>query len=47
MAMDVPSSVLEQVAGGEGTVTQEEEVEEIVASGGPPGQRLPPEWSPR
>jgi hypothetical protein len=47
MAMDVPSPVLEQVAGGEVTVTEEDEVEEIVASWGPPGQRLPPGRSPR
>jgi hypothetical protein len=45
--MDVPSPVLEQVAGGDVTVTEEDEVEEIVASGGPPGQTLPPGRSPR
>jgi hypothetical protein len=47
MAMDIPSPVLEQVAGGEVTVTEEDEVEEIVASGGPPGQALPSGRSPR
>jgi hypothetical protein len=47
MAMNIPSPVLEQVAGGEVTVTEENEVEEIVASGGPPGQTLPPDRSPR
>jgi hypothetical protein len=47
MAMDVPSPVLEKVSGGEVTVTEEDEVEEIVASGGPLGQGLVPGRSPR
>jgi hypothetical protein len=38
LAMDIPLPVLVQVAGGEVTVTEEDEVEEIVAIGGPPGQ---------
>jgi hypothetical protein len=38
MEMDISSPILEQVAGGEVTVTEEDEVEEIVASGGPPGR---------
>jgi hypothetical protein len=45
--MGVTSPVLEQAAGGEVTVTEEDEMEEIVASGGPPGQRVPPGRSPR
>jgi hypothetical protein len=40
MVMDVPSPVLEQVAGGKVIVTEEDEVEEILASGGPPGHTL-------
>jgi hypothetical protein len=47
MAMDVPSHVLEQVAEGEVTATEEDEVKEIVASGGPLEQLLPPGRSPR
>jgi hypothetical protein len=47
MAMKVPSPVLEQVAVGEVTATEENEVDEIVASGGPPGHMLPPGRSPR
>jgi hypothetical protein len=47
MVMDILSSVLDQVAVGEVTATEEDEVEEIVASGGPPGQMLPPGRSPR
>jgi hypothetical protein len=47
MAMDIPSPILVQIAGGEVTVTEEDEVEEIVASGGPPGQMLPQGRSPR
>jgi hypothetical protein len=39
MDMDIPSPVLEHVAGGEFTVSEEDEVEEIVASGGPPDRR--------
>jgi hypothetical protein len=46
MDMRVPSPVLEQVAEGEITVTEEDGVEEIVASGGPSGQLLPPGRSP-
>jgi hypothetical protein len=41
MDMRVPSPVLEQVAEGEITVTEEDDVEEIVASGDPSGQLLP------
>jgi hypothetical protein len=47
MSLEIPSPVLEQVAGGEVTVTEEDEVEEIVASGGPPVQALPSGRSPR
>jgi hypothetical protein len=47
MAMEVPSTVLEQVGVGEFTATEEDEVEEIAASGGPSGQMLPPGRSPR
>jgi hypothetical protein len=47
LAMDIPLPVLDQVAGGEVTVTEEDEVEEILASGGPPEQTLPPGRSPR
>jgi hypothetical protein len=47
MKMDIPSPILEQVAGGEVTVTEEDDVEEILASGGPPGQLLPQGRSPR
>jgi hypothetical protein len=47
MSMDIPSPVLDQVAGGEVTVTEEDEVEDIVDSGGPPGQTLPPGLSSR
>jgi hypothetical protein len=47
MAMDVLSPVLEQVTVGEVTGTEEDEVEVIVASGGPPGQMLPPRRSPK
>jgi hypothetical protein len=47
MAMEVPSPILEQVTVGEVTATEEDEVEEIVASGGPPGQMLPPGRSSR
>jgi hypothetical protein len=47
MKMDIPSPILEQVAGGEVTVTEEDDVEEIVASGGPQGQLLPQGRSPR
>jgi hypothetical protein len=47
MAMDIPSPVLDQVAGGEVKDTEEEEVDNIVASGGPPGQTLPPGRSRR
>jgi hypothetical protein len=42
LAMDIPLPVLDQVARGEVTVTEEDEVEEILASGGPPEQTLPP-----
>jgi hypothetical protein len=47
MAMDIPSPILVQVAGGEFNVTEEDEVEEIVARGGPPGQMLSQGRSPR
>jgi hypothetical protein len=47
LAMDTPLPVLDQVAGGEVTVTEEDEVEEILASGGLPEQTLPPGRSPR
>jgi hypothetical protein len=47
MGMGVPSPVLVQIHGGEVTATEEDEVEEIVAIGGPPGQMLPPGRSPR
>jgi hypothetical protein len=46
MDMRVRSPVLEQVAEGEITVTEEDEVDEIVASGGPTGQPLPSGRSP-
>jgi hypothetical protein len=42
MAMYVPSPVLEQVTVGGVSATEEVEAEEIVASGGPTGQMLPP-----
>jgi hypothetical protein len=47
LAMDIPLPVLYQVAGGEVTVTKEDEVEDVLASGGPPEQTLPPGRSPR
>jgi hypothetical protein len=47
LAMETPLPVLDQVVGGEVTVTGEDEVEEILASGGPPEQTLPPGRSPR
>jgi hypothetical protein len=46
MDMRVPSPILEQVAEGEFTVTEEDEVEDIVASGVPSGQPLLPGRSP-
>jgi hypothetical protein len=42
MAMYVPSPVLEQVTVGGVSAAEEVEAEEIVASGGPTGQMLPP-----
>jgi hypothetical protein len=45
--MDITLPVLDQVAGVEVTVTEEDEVEEILASGDPPEQTLPPGRSPR
>jgi hypothetical protein len=41
LEMDITLSVLDQVAGGEVTVTEEDEVEDVLASGGPPEQTLP------
>jgi hypothetical protein len=47
LAIDTPLPALDQVAGGEVTVTEEDEVEEILASGGPPEQTLPSGRSPK
>jgi hypothetical protein len=47
MEMNVPGLGQEQFVGGEITVTEEDELEEVVASGGPSGQLIPPRRSAR
>jgi hypothetical protein len=47
MEANIPGSGQEQVIGGEITVTEEDEPEEVVASGGPQGPLIPPRRSSR
>jgi hypothetical protein len=47
METKIPSPCPEQVAGGEITITEDDEPEEVVASGGPSGQLIPPRRSAR